>query len=378
VIQPPTAWWWRRRNVASSLRPAVFALLAIAGCTSETAEDVSSDPIAPISPGTAGGNSLGARPDEWTWIDFPDSRCANGTSTGLAVNVHPCARHLVVFLEGGGACDSGQSCWVHPTAANIASGYDVQQLGSDPRLGLSLFDRGDGDNPFADASYVFVPYCTGDLHAGSAMAVYQVDGQPTVTYHFGARNLDLYLKRLSGSFPAVDHVWLVGESAGGFGTLFNQTFVANAFGVRTDVIDDSGPGIGASGYPPSWKVRLPPSCEDCAVGLAALFLHDRRASPGTRFAFLSFQVDTALPVFYGASQPDVADWLRQYERSFTELWNTRSFVAAGTGHVVLAGAIDDGTKTALWAWLTRMVTDSLAWGDVGEGAPWPVPGLQPE
>ena len=60
-------------------------------------------------------------------------------------------------------------------------------------------------------------------------------------------------------------------------------------------------------------------------------------SSGTRFAFLSFQVDTALPVFYGASQPDVADWLRQYERSFTELWNTRSFVAAGTGHVVLAG-----------------------------------------
>ncbi len=63
----------------------------------------------------------------------------------------------------------------------------MQQLGSDPRLGLWLFDRGDGDNPFADASYVFVPYCTGDLHAGSRVAMYLVDGQPTKGHHFGAR-----------------------------------------------------------------------------------------------------------------------------------------------------------------------------------------------
>ena len=116
-----------------------------------------------------------------------------------------------------------RACWVHPTAANIASGYDVQRLGTDPRTsGLSPTAADTRQSFFADASYVFVPYCTGDLHAGSAMAVYQVDGQPTVTYHFGARNLDLYLERLSGSFPRVDHAWLVGESAGGFGTLFNQ------------------------------------------------------------------------------------------------------------------------------------------------------------
>ena len=136
-------------------------------------------------------------------------------------------------------------------------------------LGLSLFDRNDAGNPFADASYVLVPYCTGDLHAGDGIAVYHVNGQPTVTYHYGAHNLDLYLRKLGGSFPSVDHVWLVGQSAGGFGTLFNQSFVASAFGVTTDVIDDSGPGIGSSGYPPSWKVRLPPGCEDCDRGPSA-------------------------------------------------------------------------------------------------------------
>ncbi len=306
---------------------------------------------------------LGGLPDEWTWLDFPDSRCANGSPTGIAVNVHPGARHLVMFLEGGGACDNGQDCWVQPTAVNIAGGYGVQQLGADPQLALSIFDRTDPDNPLSDASYVFVPYCTGDLHAGNAVANYPVNGQPTATYHYGAHNLDLYLQTLGGSFPSVDHVWLVGQSAGGFGTLFNQSFVASAFGARTDVIDDSGPGIGVSGYPTSWNVRLPAGCDDCDRGLQPLFFYGRSAYPGTRFGFLSFQVDTALPGFYDASQQDVVDWLGEYEQSFAGLSNTRSFVAHGTGHVVMA-ATDDETRAALSSWLTQMVTDDPAWSDV--------------
>jgi hypothetical protein len=306
---------------------------------------------------------FGGLPDEWTWLDFPDSRCANGSPTGIAVNVHPGAQHLVLFLEGGGACDNGQDCWVQPTAVNIASGYGVEQLGADPQLALSIFDRGDATNPFTDASYVFVPYCTGDLHAGNAVATYPVNGQPTATYHYGAHNLDLYLQTLGGSFPSVDHVWLVGQSAGGFGTLFNQSFVASAFGARTDVIDDSGPGIGVSGYPTSWNVRLPAGCNECAGGLQSLFFYGRSAYPQARFAFLSFEVDTALPEFYGASQQDVVDWLGQYEQSFSDLSNTRSFVARGTGHVVMA-TTDDATKAALSTWLTQMATDDPAWSDV--------------
>jgi hypothetical protein len=308
------------------------------------------------------GNGLSAPPDEWAWLDVAGSRCGNGAPTGIAVDVRPGAQHLVVFLEGGGACDSGQTCWVHPTADHIASGYGVTQLAADPVLGLSIFDRDDPENPFSDASYVLVPYCTGDLHAGNGVAVYEVDGEPMVTYHYGAHNLDLYLRALSGSFPAVDHVWLVGQSAGGFGTLFNQSFVASAFGVRTDVIDDSGPGIGVSGYPPSWSVRLPTGCQHCAVGLSPLFLHDRHTYPQTRFAFLSFQVDTVLPSFYGVSEQDVVDWLGQYERSFAQLPDTRSFVAPGAGHDVMDGTLIRATRTALSTWLGQMVMDDPGWG----------------
>jgi hypothetical protein len=311
---------------------------------------------------TSPDGTLGTLSDEWTWIDFPDSRCANGSPTGIAVNVHSQARHLVLYLEGGGACDNGQDCWgADPTAVNIASGYDVQQFGDDPQLDLPIFQRSDVTNPLADASYVFVPYCTGDLHAGNGVTTYEVDGQSTVTYHYGAHNLDLYLQRLGGAFPSVDHVWLVGQSAGGFGTLFNQSFVASAFGCRTDVLDDSGPGIGVSGYPVTWNVRLPPGCEDCEQGLQPLFSYGRATNPETRFGFLSFQVDSVLPGFYGASQQDVVDWLGQYEQSFTQLANTQSFVAPGTGHVVMSSATDGATKAAMSTWLTQMVNDDPAW-----------------
>jgi hypothetical protein len=302
-----------------------------------------------------------AMADEWTWLDVPGSTCANGTPTGVAVNVHPGATRLVFFLEGGGACDTAEDCWVHPTAINIASGYGVGQLEQDPQLGLPIFARGDAANPFADASYVFVPYCTGDLHAGSATVEYVVDRRSWRTYHYGAKNLDLDLQMLGGAFPGIQHVWLVGQSAGGFGTLFNQSFVEAAFGVATDVIDDSGPGIGTSGYPQSWNVRLPPGCGDCADGLQSLFLFDRATYPDSRFAFLSFQVDSVLPGFYGVSQQDVSDWLGQYEQTLTDLPNSRSFVAPGTGHVVIGDGIDDVTRTQMLGWLAQMADGSPLW-----------------
>jgi hypothetical protein len=77
---------------------------------------------------SADGDGLGAPPGEWTWLDVAGSRCGNGSPTGIAVNVRPGAQRLVVLLEGGGACDSGQTCWVQPTADHIASGYGVRQL----------------------------------------------------------------------------------------------------------------------------------------------------------------------------------------------------------------------------------------------------------
>ena len=86
--------------------------------------------VAEVEGDAASADALGTAPDDWAWLDFPDSRCANGSSTGIAVNRHPNASHLLVFLQGGGACVGAESCWRHPTAANL-NGYYLARLAAE-------------------------------------------------------------------------------------------------------------------------------------------------------------------------------------------------------------------------------------------------------
>jgi hypothetical protein len=303
---------------------------------------------------------LGAAPDVWTWVGFPDSRCADGSPTGIAVNRHANASHLLLFLQGGGACADAESCWIHPTASNL-TGYGVAQLGDEPLLGNPIFERSDDANPFRDATLVFVPYCTGDLHAGTNVATYDVNGVATPTYHYGGRNLDLYLARIAAELPPIDRVWLVGISAGGFGAVINQDFVARALGARTDVIDDSGPSLAGFGFPPTWQVRLPRGCPWCSSGYAALFAYDRLTYPSTRFAFTAFENDTCLPGFFGVDGAVITQWLEQYESALLSVANAESFVALGTGHAVLSSTLDPTATAGLPAWIRQMAEDDPSW-----------------
>src|SRR5690606_4374057 len=98
--------------------------------------------------------------------------------------------------------------------------------------------------PFAEWSYAYVPYCTGDVHAGDRDGV---DVGGAVRTFRGYRNMTRYLERLVPTFPNVQRVLLTGVSAGGFGSAFNFAQVKNAFGQAVDVVlvDDSGPPMGS-------------------------------------------------------------------------------------------------------------------------------------
>src|ERR1700722_18815468 len=133
--------------------------------------------------GSAGdsGISLGApitaKADTWTWVPFADASCANGTPTGLGVNLtgKPGARALI-YLEGGGACWSDVTCYTFMTAVNFSTGYGEANFTADTASELALpggfFDRTAAANPFKDYDYVYVPYCTGDIHAGNNVYAY--------------------------------------------------------------------------------------------------------------------------------------------------------------------------------------------------------------
>jgi hypothetical protein len=89
-------------------------------------------------------------------------------------------------------------------------------------FGGGLVDSFDASNPVKDWTYVFVPYCTKDVHVGEDMEqVYTEDGgtgKETTIRHNGAANAGAALKWVKRNFPEPDNVLVTGCSAGSIAT----------------------------------------------------------------------------------------------------------------------------------------------------------------
>lgn len=329
--------------------------------------------------GGTGGESVAGKPidapaEQWTWVPFEDAFCANGTTTGIGVNLTDKSSRVLVYLEGGGACWSELTCYTLGTAANFASGYgeqsftaDIGQITSDPG---GFFDRNAADNPFKDYNYVFVPYCTGDTHVGDNVVKY---GDKTAM-HVGFKNMDAYLKRLVPTFPSAERVFLAGSSAGGFGAAFNWWRSQEAFGpIRVDLIDDSGmpipPTPGVQGFQAvqieQWNTvaNLPPDCTECADGqLHQMVGFYGRTFPDHRGAFLSYTKDTVLSQFNGITTAQFEEGLNaETETQMDPYPSLHYFIFEKSSHVLWSDPLLTTNDVTLQQWLTQMVTDDPSW-----------------
>src|SRR5262249_42892316 len=116
----------------------------------------------------------------------------------------------------------------------------------------SIFDRNEPKNPFKDWNVVFVPYCTGDVHAGDHVSTYSDTngGNTKMWHHKGHANILAYLKRLAPPFPNMKKVVVSGSSAGGFGASMNYDDFRKYFpSGQSYLIDDSGPPLEAPNIP---------------------------------------------------------------------------------------------------------------------------------
>lgn len=363
------------------------ALLVLVACSGEESAPVASSPAqdAGSTPGTddppagdAGApdaalpaaEAIVAPDDQWSWVDFPASRCGGGTPTGIAVNPHAGATELVVYLQGGGSCASGASCWgPSPTAANMA-GFGATEFATTQQLNYPILKRDLAANPMRAMHMVFVPYCTGDLHGGTGEADLAVgDGTTKHTYFWGGADLDLFLERLVPTFPGVKRIILAGTSAGGFGTYVGYDRFARAFaGVRIDAIDDSGPPIpgagGREGTAPVWKMGMPPDCPTCA-SLRDLYDAARRKQPASRYAHLTYDRDGTIAAAFGYTPAQYPQVIDTFVASIAADPNAKMMLVqlpAGTvSHVVQSAprnAVD------YLPWMTRMLADDPAWASV--------------
>jgi hypothetical protein len=305
--------------------------------------------------------------EQWTWVDVPGARCGNGSPTGIGVNFTPHSDQLLIFLEGGGACWDADSCWgIIPEATNLNTGYDRAAWDTDLQRVLLPMQRGDATNPFRAMQMAYVPYCTGDVHSGDNVVTYTYFGIDHPTYFVGGRNLAIYLARLAATFPDVRHVWIAGDSAGGFGAAFNLGRVREAFPrARVDVLDDSGQPIQPDParwrlWRAAWNLHMPADCAWCGDQVSDLVEYYLTRYRDSRFGLISYTHDAVISTFMNLSSSLFNQELMQAADQVDHGWpNAHYFLIDGSLHVGLLGA-----SPALVTWLQQMVNDDPAWTSV--------------
>ena len=320
------------------------------------------------TPAIAPGVPITAPERTWTWVDVAGAKCLDGSPTGIGVNLTKDSDDVLVFLEGGGACWDAASCWgPAPTAFNVLTGYGKAQLDSDPQIpAIYLLDRTDTDNPFKDKNIVYVPYCTGDSFSGDNVTTLNYLGTDHESHFVGHKDIELYLSRLVATFPKAKHVWVAGDSAGGFGASFNAGTFQDAFtSARVDVLDDSGQPIDPdpakwAQWRTVWNMQLPADCTTCAKGPSGFVDYYRVKYPTNRFGLISFDYDVVIAPFMSLSLTQFHDELTSMLDHFdTSFANGHYFVLAGASHVGLVTPTDD-----LKTWVKAMVSGSTNWDSV--------------
>ena len=209
---------------------------------------------------------------QWDMVELPASSgaaCGNGTPYRFFVNRAPESKSLVMVFEGGGACWDQKACLGegHLAAANpdgIPPDY-MQQFNMASGGLVTPFSSRNG--PFQKVqtqswNIVYVPYCTGDVHSGNKVVVYDdaYPETPRVEYHRGQMNAAAAAAWLRQNLGQPEHLLLTGFSAGGVGSTVTYALVRDALQPtgRASLLADSGPLMQAprSGTPEQYPSLL--------------------------------------------------------------------------------------------------------------------------
>lgn len=335
------------------------ATVTSSGQADSTGADSTGDDTTTGEPPWNGEPLPDGEPGQWQWVDVEGTECIDGSPTGVGVR-HGSGDGLVIYFEGGGGCFDAATCTLfYSTFANFdETAFDllVPTL-----LSSGLFDDTNPDNPVADWSFVYVPYCTGDVHAGDKDLA-GVPGFVGSHQFVGFRNFGLDLERIGPTFPEPSHVLVTGISAGGYGSAFNFDRIADGYayaGIPVTLLDDSGPPMGEDYIAPClqdlwrdlWGLddTLPVACDGCFtaggwVNDLTLYLRDKH--PTQWFGLLSSERDATIRTFLSGGLNDCAGGLYpgpDYEAGLYELRDVTlaedpafaSYYMPGTSHTSL-------------------------------------------
>lgn len=311
--------------------------------------------------------------------------------------------NLVVFFEGGGACWDNLTC-TFPVQAGlppqVPQFYKPQILPTDdPRTYDGLFNLTDRANPVKDWSYVYIPYCTGDIHLGSNTKQYFNAGNPALPstfliQHRGFDNFMVVLEWIKKNFRDPHKILVTGSSAGAYGAMGNFAWVKEAYPhAHAYAIGDAGQGVTTAAWDAgdpgrdSWNFQLPPWIFDNAAavpsseiarGVAEYYRHSKFSQFTTRLDGVQTSFYAVMEQFYGPGgscpNPSV-DWNQQMLAgldSTAEARNFRGYLAEGTYHTIMRGPLfytEQSAGIPFSTWVDGMLKSQGGSGGRG-GLPW--------
>jgi len=314
-------------------------------------------------------------PPGWTKIEpGGDTICAKGTP--YAYFVHPgTVNRLAVYFDGGDICWSDATCSLLNTSLISVDDTD------NPKWWTGIFDLDNPDNPFRDWFWVFVPYCTADLHWGNSTWTYHWGGTDTVIHHKGFVNVSAVLDWITDNFEKPEKIFVLGASAGSGGAILHAAYIHELYpDVPLYELGDSGAGMIAedfleSGFP-NWGPRenllnwIPALQAPLSqLDMAKLYIALANYYPNTRWAQYNTAHDLIQTLSYNTTGGS-GDWGQLMLASIREIQdnapNFHSYIAPGAIHCNTATDIfytREVNGVRFRDWVGAMVNDE-AWDDV--------------
>lgn len=286
----------------------------------------------------------------WEYNSVSGTSCRDGSEAGYFLRHRPFDKHLVVFLEGGGSCFNSLTCLANPKSVGD------QQPGKD-----GIFQERD-DNPVSSWNFVHIPYCTGDIFAGTQRDV-KVPGVSGKQNFVGHQNVQLIMDQIHERLPELETILVTGISAGGFGAIFHYPTAKERWpDSKVVLLDDSGIPLADTWLQPClqsnfrdlWGMdaALPADCTACrnenGGGLVELTRWLRTTYGDNDKGIIMSLQDNTMRFFYGFGMNDckpplLPNWpAKDFEagvRSLKENYlkgGIPSFLQNGTQHVFIS------------------------------------------
>ncbi|OWZ20346.1 Carbohydrate esterase [Phytophthora megakarya] len=193
----------------------------------------------------------------------------------------------MIFFQGGGACTDEETC---SFGLQCSLGASATLTTAATSSNAGVLNRSISDNMFKDWNIVFVPYCTGDVHAGNRIlipyesSIAELLGEPQclglnyTMYLNGYNNTQAALNWALENYPDVDNLIVGGESAGSLGAQLHSAHIAELWdvtskGTRFSVIADSYVGAVPANHTGSESLQFTGVC-DVNLGMPATVVAD--------------------------------------------------------------------------------------------------------